>query len=204
VALALWAVVLLTGCASPPVTIPTGEWIGEGTYVDYEAVLAADAPAARQRSKDHRYETTLKIAKARAFGREVMVVDVHSKRGPLFNVPGEETKAKAVLVPLETLDNGAVLYATLDAKTAEAPENREAALPPKTIAQATSTQTPNGLVLQLHYMGTGGGEMRCFIDTFHFQADGVLKTGTLDTLSGPADERKVAKVWWVERLRPVR
>jgi hypothetical protein len=202
---ALWcaaiavSVAALAGCGAPG-EVPVGNWAGHGTYVDYEGVLAEGQNVAQTRARSRAYETTLKITSTRVFGRDALLLDIHSKRGKLFNVGGDETTLRGVLVELERLDNGSTLYAAFDARAVESPE-AAADLPAMTLAQATSVQTPRGLILQLHYNRPGRDD-GVFTDTFHFLPGRVIKTGSYATGSGPDDSRKMARVWWVEELRP--
>jgi len=194
-AVALSAAVL-GGCATPG-EVPAGNWAGQGTFVDYEG-LAASGAAPEERAATRTYETTLKIARTRAFGREALRIDIRSLRGKLFNVPDDETKLSGVLVLLRRLTNGSALYAAFDAN---AVESAGADLPPETLAQATSVRTPRGVILQLHYNRPGRDD-GVFTDTFHFLPGRVIKTGSYAVGSGPEDRRKLVRVWWVEELRP--
>ena len=192
---------VLGGCGTPG-EIPAGSWAGQGTYVDYEGVLAAGRAAPEERAASRGYETTLKITKTRAFGREALLFDIHSMRGKLFNVPDEETKLSGVLVLLRTLADGSALYAAFDAEAVRS-AGPDADLPAETAARATCVRTPRGAVLQLHYNRPGRDD-GVFTDTFHFLPDRVVKTGSYAVGSGPEDSRKLARVWWVEDLRPTR
>ena len=195
------SVAVLGGCGTPG-EIPAGNWAGQGTYVDYEGVLAAGQPAPEERAATRSYETTLKIAKTRAFGREALRIDIRSRRGKLFNVPDEETKLSGVLVLLRTLEDGSALYAAFDANAVESAAGA-ADLPPGTAAQATSVRTDRGVVLQLHY-NRPGRDQGVFTDTFHFLPGRIIKTGSYAVGSGPDDNRKLVRVWWVEELSPTR
>ena len=193
----------LAGCATPA-GIPTGNWSGRGTYVDYEGVLAGDGQVPKERAKSRTYETMLSIRKARAFGREALLFYIHSKRGELFNVGGQETTMQWLLVKLRTLENGSTLYAVFDrggVKSAKAATD----LPPKTLAQATSIPTARGVILQLYYHRPGQ-ESSVFTDTFYFLPGHIIKTGTYGYATGSAqgDKRKLVCVWWAEELHPTR
>jgi hypothetical protein len=201
---ALAMLVSAAGCGLVPTTIPAGEWVGRGTYVDYEAVLTQENPAATtQRAKDGSYETTLRITSTRAFGREAWIVAIDSKRGKLFNIPGEETKGEVALVKLQALGNEAALYAVLDKETLDSQQGMspQTSLPADTVASAISLQTPAGLVLHVDY----GIRSLGFTDTFHFRPGGrVSKTGSISSWNKNGTEDKLMTVWWVEELHPGR
>ncbi len=197
----------LAGCGAPA-EIPAGEWVGRGTYVDYEGVLPAGGGAPKERSRSRAYETTLKIARTRAFGREAITFDILSKRGRLLNVGDEETEIDGVLVKLRTLPSGAALYAGLDAGVLDSPgaaAEEPVALPPKTLARAVSFPTPDALVLQISYGDPAKKDVAgCWVDTFRFRSDRVIKTGAYLSGSESGGERKAVEVWWFEELRPAR
>ncbi len=195
------SVAVMGGCGTPG-EIPAGNWAGEGTYVDYEGVFTGEKPTPEERAASRTYETTLKIAKSRAFGREALLIDIHSRRGKLFNVPGDETRLSGVLVMLRTLPNGSALYAAFDANAVKS-AGASAGLPPETLAGATSVRTERGLVLQMHYNRPGRDD-GVFTDTFHFLPGRIIKTGSYAVGSGPEDRRKLVRVWWVEELSPAR
>ena len=145
-------------------------------------------------------QTTLKITRMRAFGRDALRFSIISKSGGLFNVSSGDVKIDGVLVALRTLDNGGTLYAAFDPEKVKSAQ-ADAKLPPGTLAQATSMRTDRGVILQLHYgqPGTGDGAM---VDTFHFMSAGVIKTGSYVAYSGAGDKKKLVRIWWVEELRP--
>jgi len=187
-------VLAATGGCTGPGEIPIGTWSGTGTFVDYEAV--AGETAAEERAQSRSYETELTISETRAFGRDALRFDILSKRGTLFNVPDEKTELHFVLLPLRTLDGGEVLYAGVEADNVGS--GGAGGLPADSVARATSLRTPTGLVLHLDY-GDPHKEST-FVDTLHFLADRVVKTGTFT--SDRNDGGKVARVWWTEQLRP--
>jgi len=193
----------LTGCGAGAAAIPLGEWKGTGTYVDYEAALAKDQPVAlEQQARDKEYETTLSIRETKALGRDALVFAIHSKRGKLLNVGGEETKGEITLVKLKELKEGSGLYAVLTSGTGEAPKAE--ADPARAIASATAIHSPRGLVVQVYYGRPTPNDPSCFTDTFHFLGDKVIKTGSFFTIQTTGAKQKLIKVWWVEELRRVR
>jgi len=187
----------LAGCGVPT-EIPAGNWAGQGIYVDYEGILSEKQPTPKERAKSNTYETTLKITKMRAFGRDALRFMIHSKSSNLFNGPSEDVKIDVVLVSLRTLPNGSTLYAAFSPKDVE-PAKADSPLPSRTLPRATSTRTDGGVVLQLRY--NPPHDDAPFTDTFHFLPTGVLKTGSFTTYSGD-DKKKLVRVWWVEELRP--
>lgn len=190
----------LVGC-SVPGEIPVGSWAGQGVYMDYEGVLAKKQPLPEERAQSNSYQTTLKITKIRAFGRDALRFTILSKSGDLFNVPGHEVKLNGVLVTLRTLDNGSTLYAVFDSEKVKAVQ-ADADLPPGTFAQATSMRTDRGVILQLHY--TKPTERDSDVtDTFHFLSGRVIKTGSYVTYPRSGDKKKLVQIWWVEELRPI-
>ncbi len=202
-AASLCTIQLVGGCGPAPAEIPVGEWAGRGTYVDYEAISVKGKQAdTKQRAKDGSYETRLKITRARAYGREATVLEIHSGPRQLFNVEGEETSSVAVLVKLDTLDNGSILYAVYTEKAAalQPSEPREpSALPPGTLALATCIRSGRGPVLQVYYWTPE--RSLSFIDTFHFETDRVVKTGRFTDTRTSGSEEKLIEVYWVEELR---
>ena len=81
------------------------------------------------------------------------------------------------------------------------PAQADADLPPGTLAQAASMRTDRGVILQLHYNPPGSSD-GAMVDTFHFLAAGVFKTGSYMAYSRVGDKKKLVRVWWVEELRP--
>ena len=168
--------------------------------MDYEGVLAKNQPALEERAQSNSYQTTLKITKIRAFGRDALRFKIISKSSGLFNVPREDVKIDGVLVALRILDNGGTLYAVFDSEKVK-PAQAEAKLPPRTLAQATSMRTDRGVILQVNY-GQPGSSDGAMVDTFHFLSAGVIKTGSYVTYSSVGEKKKLVRVWWVEELRP--
>lgn len=198
----LWIgiVAAMSGCASAG--IPTGHWAGRGTYVDYEAGLTKDKPeATTQRSQQGAYETHLTIAKGMAFGRDAMMMNIVSKHGHMLTVQGDETALNILLVKLETLSNGSVLYALFDGSKVKFDEGSAMqALPANTVASATAIPTSRGTVLQIHYDNLLPG--MCFSDTFVFDGHALTKTGTLKQVETKDPTQKLTEVHWVEQLQP--
>ena len=196
------------GCGASLEQIPVGEWQGVGTYVDYEATLVKGKPVASDsQARSRTYETTLKITKTEALGRDAWLLAVHSKRGELLNIPGEETKGEITLVELEKLDNGGVLYAVVGDGMPDSPAagaGAEAASAAGAIASATAVRTSGGLVLEVYYNRPQPDKPVCFTDTFHFRRDGVIKTGAITELRIAGGQDKLMKVCWAEELRRVR
>lgn len=193
----LGACLVLVGCGAPG-EIPVGSWAGDGVCMIYQGVLAENQSAPEEQAESRTYRTTLQITKTRAFGRDALRLRINSKSGKLLDIPGEEVVIDGVLTPIRTLDNGATLYAALDSD-----KRGDSDLPPKTFAQATSTRTDRGVILQLHYTKPGDTG-NVVIDTFHFQAAGVIKTGSYIAYRDGNTEKTLARIWWVEELRPAR
>ena len=191
--------IALAGCGAPG-EIPVGSWAGRGVYMDYEGVLARNQPVPEERAQSNSYQTMLKIAKTRAFGRDALQFSIISKSGGLFNGPDRDVRIGGVLAPLRTLDNGGTLYAVFH--SGKVKPAAEAKLPPGALAQATSMRTNRGVILQLHYgqPGTGDGPVA---DTFHFLSGRVIKTGSYATYRNAGEKEKLVRVWWVEELRPM-
>lgn len=214
--LSAWLIILLLagslGCQAGLDNIPTGRWVGQGTYVDYEASGNKGAPApTEQRARDLVYPTSLTITKENIFGREAYVFEIRSQRGKLMNNTDTETHILMALVKLETLENGSTLYALADWKYKPSENNKWDENNFNTlgkIASASCIRSPRGLFLQLYYMFPGAGSDIGFTDTFQFEAGRLLKTGSIVETKklkseqvGAAEKEQLMMVNWVEDLR---
>lgn len=189
--------------------IPTGDWAGQGTYVDYEARLASDQmTVAQEKAKDARYETTLTITEQEPFGTPALVFEIHSKRGKLMNISGEETNLRFALVKLRTLDTGATLYAVADLpdRPSEDQQGSEDQFRRElTLARASHSRVGNATVLQVYYLLPGKGESMTWTDTFMFAGNKILKTGRVaKAMEKGGKVEKMCKVYWTEELRKIR
>jgi len=200
------------GCAAAHQGIPTGQWSGQGSYVDYEAVYKGKpGDVVQSRSLEGAYETSLKIAREEMYGREVLVFDVRSLRGKLMNVDGTETHLRFVLAPLETLDRGSQLYACVGFEFN--PKNdisisKERFEEQLRFASASSILQNGATVLQIDYMIPTKGSPPSFVDTFVFSGYQAHKRGryimatTIEDKDMPK-EHKLITVYWAETLRKV-
>jgi len=194
-------VAMMSGCATAPTEIPTGQWRGHGTFIDYEARVATDtAHQTRTRVNTRSYETFLKISKTRAYGRDAFVVSIRSERGVMFNVPGEVTQAVLGLVQLERLPNGAVLYAFFGDPLPDDWNQPNAVLPRDEIAFATLLPTGEGAVLQVGYDKLGSDNT--FMDTYTFSRGHIAKSGSVRWKESRGGD-KFVEVFWAEDLNPV-
>lgn len=207
------SVLASVGCTSTRDGIPTGEWSGQGIYVDYEAMAKEKlTDVAQSLAKDNVYETSLKISQQRMYGRDTLFFDIRSKRGKLLNMDDEESHVEFALVPLKTLKHGARLYAvghreynpSADCRPSEEEFNQRLR-----IASASCIQQGGATVLQVYYMIPTKNDPSCFFDTFVFEGSRVRKTGHVVNVSTTEKEnkpveQKLAKVYWVETLRKTR
>ena len=192
---------VFAGCGLPS-EIPVGSWAGQGVCMNYRGSVDDNQPKPNEQANTRSYETTLKISGARAFGRDALRFQIHSKSGKLHHELGDEVKIDGMLIPLRTLDSGAVLYAVVESQSVK-PDQAEADLPPATLAQATSTQTDRGVVLQMHYTKPSSLN-NVVVDTFHFSSAGVLKTGSYVGYRDSDGRKRSVRIWWIEELHPVR
>lgn len=196
------------GCAATQQGIPTGQWSGQGTYVDYEAIpQGKPSDLASSRSKDGVYETSLKISQQQVHGHEALIFNICSKRGELFNVEGNKSHIEFTLVPLTTLAHGAKLYACCDwayNPTKERSVSKEEFDKRLQTASASCIQQDGATILQIYYITPSNGEPTCFFDTFLFEGNQVRKTGRLsgiDKIKNKPDEEKLIRVYWTETLQ---
>jgi len=198
------------GCTSTPKGIPTGEWLGEGTYVDYEAIGQEKLiNLIESRAKDNVYQTSLKISRQRMYDRDTLVFDIRSKRGELFNLDDNESHVRFALVPLKTLEHRAGLYAVVqweynpskDRRVSEEEFNKQIQ-----IASASCIRRDGATVLQINYITPSEDDPICFSDFFLFEGHRVRKSGHVvkkdatEKENKPAEE-KLARILWVESLR---
>jgi len=203
----------IAGGASVPRGIPTGEWTGRGTYVDYEAVatIGSDAPPTT-RSKDGVYDTTLKITRQTLLGHDSVVIDICSKRGELLNMDDSQTRIGMVLAPTAKLPNGGELYAVVNWQYDKGPNtNLTKTEFDKGLRNVHATYARSGKssVLQLYYIVPSKKDQAEFHDTFLFEGNRVRKIGSVaglqepESTGGPKSE-KLQAVYWVEELHRTR
>jgi hypothetical protein len=198
------------GCASPPRAVPTGEWVGQGTYVACEALAKKGTDEfVQSRSQDGVYDTSLKISKEQMFGREVLVFEILSKRGKLLNSDDTETRIKMILTRTATLSTGAELYALADWSYGKGPHTQpnEGEFQKRTRAACASCIYRGGTaVLQVYYIVPSKKGTNAFLDTFVFEAGRVRKYGSLagvqDSDGGEKPgQDKFQGIYWTEELR---
>jgi hypothetical protein len=203
----------VAGCASAPRSIPTGEWAGKGTYVEYEAIRKKGSDAApTARSKDGLYDTTLKIRRDKLVGHDVVMVDICSKRGKMMNLDDAQTQIGLILAPAGRLANGGELYAVIDwqygkpAKTEWKQADFEQRL--KTV-RASYLSSGASAVLQVYYIVPSKGDLASFTDTFLFEGNRVRKIGSIGGIqdvdnSGKPENEKLQAAYWSEDLQRVK
>jgi len=198
-------ILLSVGCSYVPKEIPTGQWSGQGTWVDYEAITnQKESLVLKDRSKDKAYDTSLKISKRSICGYEALVFEICSKRGELFNFKGKETNLEFALIEIKTLDNGSTLYAVAgDIPHSDNDAAREEFTKAVSLASAICVRKDNAIILQLWY--SPGETKGCFSDTIIFEGSGVRKIGHfLETkplkTNDQTSKQKLMEVYWVEEL----
>ncbi|UCD27976.1 MAG: hypothetical protein JSV03_12860 [Planctomycetota bacterium] len=198
------------GCAFTPYGIPTGEWSGEGIYLDYEATVKEKmTDTTHSRSRDNVYETSLKISQQRMYGHETFVFDIRSKRDKLFNLNDKESHVTFTLVPLKTLEHGSRLYAigqweynpSKDRRVSEEEFNKRLQT-----ASASCINQDGATILQVYYTMPTKSDPVSFCDTFVFENHKVRKTGRIIEVKTTKKENepiqnKLMKVYWAETLK---
>jgi hypothetical protein len=198
--------VACAGCAPGLTAIPTGQWTGSGTYVDYQADRK-EVGKAEARAMSAVYPTSLGIKEGDLYGRRALFVDVRSKRGKLMTIEGQESHVAFTLVKVETLADGSSLYALVEFEFNPSAEERVSKKDFDDriqVASAVCFRRERGLVLQVNYVMPTTNEPVCFWDTFIFEGGTVRKVGRVVQVRGKEPTENVAAVDWVEELQRVR
>jgi hypothetical protein len=194
--------------------IPLGQWSGRGICVyewwdasapspveeaakavlseapgqSYEELPLADEDAAEPPGPGttihRRYATTLTISEVRLDHREVVVLDIRSRRGPLPQL-GSETHALVMLEQTKQLSPATALYRLLgfafNPETEALPAIDEMAPP----CSASCTTLGDTTVLQIRYLDD-------FVDILRFEGSRLEKIGMYHARGG--------LVHWAEQL----
>jgi hypothetical protein len=181
------------GCAAtgPRGQIPLGHWSGEGVFVYEDWGSGGKQKGAPGQHSVHRsYPTSLSIRPGLLDGREIIEMEIRSRRGALPDL-GDETHLKVALVEAKRVSESTVLYRSVGmASNFDPGPNNELPLSfdHNTPPLGASCIAMNGAtVVQIHYMDD-------FVDTIRFQGDRVEKCGAYFD----ADE---GLVHWCEHLR---
>ncbi len=187
------ALALATGCRTPGPTgdIPIGTWEGEGVYV-YGGWDSDEAKAQGQLSTLMRagYPTTLTIEPGTLDGREIVVLEIDSRRGALPGL-GERTHARVALLEVNRFSEATVFYRLVDLlinEPADKPFEFDDDAPP---ASAICTVDNGDTLLQIQYGDN-------FTDTFRFYDNEVKKAGMFFGADGGIIQ------WWEELEHPRR
>lgn len=195
------------GCAPGLTAIPTGQWTGTGSFVDYQAI-SRDGGKPEVQAAGRCYATSLRITKGDLYGRHVLFFDILSKRGRLMNVEGEESHVTFILVEADALADGTTLHAIVDFQfNPSSPRqiSQDEFGKESQIATAVCFRRGRGIVLQVNYSLPTVNDPVCFWDTFTFEGDTVRKTGRVVQVKDESPGReKVASVDWTEELRKTR
>jgi hypothetical protein len=196
-----------TGCNPALTAIPTGEWAGRGTYVEYEAHRGPEKKI-ESRSKSASYATSLKISEGDLYGQRVLFFEILSKRGKLATVEGDETHITLILVKLELVANGPTLYPLVDFQfnpSSSQQVSKEDFDQKSQIASAVCFRHGRGIVLQVNYTMPTSDEPTCFWDTFIFEGATVRKIGrAVQDKGSPPRPGDVTSIDWVEDLHRTR
>jgi hypothetical protein len=191
------------GCTPALTAIPTGEWAGTGTYVEYQAIRKGERTT-ESRSKSATYATTLRITEGDLYGKHALFFDILSKRGEMINAPGTESHVTFALVKLDTLAEGPTLYALVNPQlnpSSEQQVSKEDFTEQTQVAAAVCFRQGCGIVVQVNYLMPTGKEPVCFWDAFTFQSCGVHKTGRMVQIKGEETEQQtLGSIDWVEEL----
>ena len=170
----LLALALAAGCATTgrPGEIPLGQWSGNGTFVYEHWKSGEGEPKLEdQVSLTRDYPTTLTIKKDTLDGRDIIKIEILSKRGDL---PGlhidDESHLILALVEAKRVSDATVLYRMVASQfnpSAGEKLTLDDSAPP---ISASCTTKRNVTVLQLQYAED-------FLDTFRFRGRHVEKTG---------------------------
>ncbi len=196
-----------SGCNPALSAIPTGQWAGTGTYVEYEARRRGEGKI-ESRSKSADYATSLKTTEGELYGKRALFLDVLSKRGKLMNVEGDESHVTFILVKVETLASGSTLYALVDFQfnaSSSQQVSREDFDEKSQIASAVCMRQGRSIVLTVNYAVPTAEDPMCFWDTFTFEGGTVRKTGrVLQVKGGEPLPQDVVIIDWVEELHRTR
>lgn len=171
---ALLAVSLSAGCSTTgrPGEIPLGQWSGSGTFV-YERWKSNEGESGKDDhvSLTRDYSTTLTIKPGTLDGRDIIKMEILSKRGELDGLHiDDETHLIIALTEAKRISNSTVLYhmcGSLFNPGADEKLRSDDDVPP---VSASCTFTGGVTVLQLQYD-------KNFVDTFRFHGRRVEKTG---------------------------
>jgi len=184
------------GCASPPPSIPTGEWVGQGTYIDqgYET----DSGGVRK-VKDDTYKPSVTITKRSIAGQEAVVFDILSEHKPQPNSNPYVHIVMALVRP-KTLEGGSIQYdAAWALRDSPAPRELSEAEVNKGLQEpdqpkVSCLRAGNALVMHVHYSRTREG--KAFTDTLVFEGNRLYKMGHF--IDPPR------RISWAEQLRKVK
>lgn len=169
-------------------------------------------PQGRQQGRipieEHGYATSLKISEGDLYGKRALFFDILSKRGKLINMEDEESHVTFILVKVDTLDNGSILYALVDFQfnpSSSEQVRREDFDQKSQIASVVCFQQGPSIVLEVNYTMPTSDEPMCFWDTFTFEGRRVRKTGRVVQVKGEESRSQdVMAIDWVEELHKTR
>jgi len=210
-ALGMAAVLVATGCGQGHKTVPLGNWVGTGRYVDCQSFLdrgrSIGTPA---KPRTGAYETSLTISDAAVQGHNALLFEIRSRRGRVADLQDEQTHIFLLLVELQTQPDGVRVYAVADWNYGK---DKPPKVPPESlahrlqIASAVATRIGKTLVLQLYYTFPDKHHHGTFLDTFIFEGARVRKIGRLIELREPEKENqpdRFTTLYWIEQLKKVR
>lgn len=212
--LAIAAPIALTGAMQQrlrdsetrPGEIPLGEWTGRGAFIyqhwdsedesliddafetddDIIDLLEDDSAAGRRgRVLHRRYATRLSVWDEEWDDRDVIVMEIRSRRGRLAEL-GDETHLMLVFEEARRLTRATVLYRMISMTFNPEPDSEPVLKDDATPVTASCTTAGDVTILQIHYMDN-------FIDTLRFEGRRVEKTGMYHTRDG--------MVHWNEELK---
>jgi len=171
---ALVAAILPAGCApaNRHGDIPLGQWSGQGTFV-YERWESKEGQSSEgdQASLTRDYSTTLIIKDGTLDGRNIIEIDIVSKRGALPGLhAGDETHLVIALTEAKRVSDSTVLYRMLGALLNPGADEKLALADDGPPVSASCTTSGGVTVLQLQYHAN-------FVDTFRFHGRRVEKSG---------------------------
>ena len=191
---------------SRPGEIPLGEWTGRGVFIyqhwededesliddvfrtddDIVDLLEDDSVAGRRGGVVHRrYTTRLSVWDEEWDDRDVIVMEIRSRRGRLAEL-GDETHLMLAFEEARRLTRATVLYRMISMTFNPEPDSEPLLKDDAAPVTASCTTTGDVTVLQIHYMDN-------FIDTLRFEGRRVEKTGMYHTRDG--------MVHWNEELK---
>ncbi len=189
-----------------PGEIPLGEWTGRGVFIyqhwdseddspiddvfntddDIIDLLEDDSAAGMRGGVLHRrYTTRLEVWDEEWDDRDVIVMEIRSRRGKLAEL-GDETHLMLVFEEARRLTRMTVLYRMISMTFNPEPDSEPVLKDDATPVTASCTTSDDVTVLQIHYMDN-------FIDTLRFEGRRVEKTGMYHTRDG--------MVHWNEELK---